>query len=96
LLQGLKKIEKALGRVRLEPKGPRTIDLDIIFYNDLNLSDPGLEIPHPRFRQRGFVLFPLNDIIPGFIDPKTQKPIHQLLKEWRKAGGKSLKYTGWL
>lgn len=87
LLNALLNIENALGRKRLERNAPRTIDLDLIFYGDLISKDPGIEIPHPRFRERGFVLLPLHDIIPGFVDPETGKTVRLLLEEWRRADG---------
>lgn len=88
LLRMLLGIEKAMGRIRSERNGPRIIDLDIIFYDDLILDDPLLGLPHPRFRERGFVLLPLNDIIPGFTDPETGRTVADLLDAWRTAGGK--------
>lgn len=55
-------IERDMKRVRLERWGPRTIDIDLLFYDDLELQQPELEIPHPRMLERGFVLMPLADI----------------------------------
>ncbi len=55
-------IERDMKRVRLERWGPRTIDIDVLTFGDLTLSTEGLEIPHPRMLQRGFVLMPLADI----------------------------------
>ena len=88
LLRMLLGIEKEMGRRRAERNEPRIIDLDIIFYGDLILDDPLLELPHSRFRERGFVLLPLNDIIPGFVDPETGKTVSDLLGTWQSAGGK--------
>ena len=87
LLDALLRIEVEMGRVRSARNAPRIIDLDIIFYGDISLEAPGIEIPHPRFRERGFVLLPLRDIIPGFPDPKTGKTVSELLEDWRKTGG---------
>lgn len=69
LLAKTKSIEDKLGRVRDEKWGPRTIDLDIIFYDDIILEDKDLEIPHPRVHLRRFVLEPLFEIAPNFIHP---------------------------
>ena len=82
LLKFLKAIEENLGRERNHKREePRTIDLDIIFYGSLILDEPGLSIPHPKFREREFVLKPLNEIAPSFKDPVTRKNIKTLLKE---------------
>ena len=67
LLSALQAIEKQLGRSRAIKNGPRTIDLDIIFYGDEIINKPGLVIPHPRWRQRQFVLKPLREIAPEKI-----------------------------
>ena len=88
LLDALLRIEKKQGRQRIVQNGPRTIDLDIIFYSDLIVHEPGLVIPHPRFGERGFVLQPLADIIPRFIDPRSKDKVSDLLERWIRAGGK--------
>ncbi len=82
LLRFLKAIEENLGRERNHKREePRTIDLDIIFYGSLILDEPNLIIPHPKFREREFVLKPLNEIASFFKDPVTGKKIETLLKE---------------
>lgn len=58
-------IEKELGRIRLERWGPRAIDLDVLFYTDELIDEPGLQLPHPRMTQRAFVMVPLSDITPN-------------------------------
>ena len=58
-------IEKDLGRVPLERWGPRTIDLDVLFYADEQIDEPGLQLPHPRMTQRAFVMVPLSDVAPN-------------------------------
>lgn len=87
LLSGLLEIERARGRVRREPNGPRPIDLDVILYDDVVLAEPGLEVPHPRFRERGFVLLPAVEIAPGMRDPVTGLTLAELYERWRKKTG---------
>ena len=80
LLIEINKIEKELGRVRSSIRNePREIDIDIIFFGNQIINKKDLVIPHPRFRERLFVLEPLNDIAPNFLDPITNKTIDQLL-----------------
>ncbi len=81
LMDALLLIEKEMGRVRTIKLGPRTIDLDMIFYNMLVLNSEKLVLPHPALSQRRFVLLPLFEIAPGFIHPVFQKNIEQLLKD---------------
>lgn len=71
LLSALLDIERGLGRVRPHANAPRTIDLDLILYDDVVVDEPGLRVPHPRFRDRGFVLEPLAEIAPEMRDPET-------------------------
>ncbi len=79
LLDFCQKIEKRFGRVRLEHWGPRTLDLDILFFGQLVIDLPGLEIPHPRLHERRFVLVPLVEIAPHWIHPKFGKTVSELL-----------------
>ena len=82
LLNDINLIESKLGRIRSSVRNePRIIDIDIIFFNDLIFSNDNLEIPHPRFKERLFVLQPLSEISPNFIDPITKKTIKFLLDE---------------
>jgi 2-amino-4-hydroxy-6-hydroxymethyldihydropteridine diphosphokinase len=81
LLKGILSIEEKGGRKRTVKNAPRTIDIDILFYNDLILEKPGLTIPHPRIAIRRFVLEPLNEISPEFVHPVLGKTIRQLLLE---------------
>jgi len=62
LLRQLKELEQRLGRTESERWGPRAIDFDILFYGDVQLNEPGLQIPHPRLRERAFALVPLAEI----------------------------------
>lgn len=81
LLNRLLKIEIQMGRIRNMPLGPRTIDLDIIFFNDQIIESDKLTIPHPQMQKRNFVLTPLNEIAPELIHPIFNKTINQLLIE---------------
>jgi len=82
LLDALMAIERDFGRDRENaiPNGPRTLDLDVLLLGDLQINEPGLEIPHPRLAQRAFVLVPLNEIAPEAIDPRSGKKMSELLK----------------
>lgn len=79
LLSHIKRLETALGREPGFQNGPRVIDIDILFYDDVILDSPPLVIPHPRLHQRGFVLVPLNDIEPELVHPVLGKSIGELL-----------------
>jgi 2-amino-4-hydroxy-6-hydroxymethyldihydropteridine diphosphokinase len=79
LLDTLLAIELRHGRVRPHPGAPRTLDLDLILYGDAVLDEPGLIVPHPRFRERAFVLRPLSEIAAGWIDPVTERTVGELV-----------------
>jgi 2-amino-4-hydroxy-6-hydroxymethyldihydropteridine diphosphokinase len=81
LLRACLEVEEENRRVRNVAKGPRTLDIDIIFYGDKIIRKPGLTVPHPSFFSRRFVLAPLAEIAPDFIDPLSRKSIRQLLDE---------------
>jgi 2-amino-4-hydroxy-6-hydroxymethyldihydropteridine diphosphokinase len=78
LLKHLKRLEVALGRKESIPNGPRLIDIDILFYDDLVLNTPALVIPHPRLHERGFVLLPLMDIAPDLVHPVSKQSVREL------------------
>ena len=79
LLLRLGRVERELGRVRGVPKGPRTIDIDILFYGAAVVDTPRLEIPHPRIAERRFVLQPLADLAPELRHPVTHRTVRQML-----------------
>lgn len=81
LLRHLQDIEHAAGRTREVRWGPRTLDLDLLYYGDLISSDPDLTLPHPRLQDRTFVLEPATEIAPNFMDPRYQKPVALLYQE---------------
>ena len=83
LLDRLLEIEEERGRVRPYLMAPRTLDLDLILYGDSILREDGLHVPHPRFREREFVLKPLAEIAPEMIDPVTGDTIARLLEPRR-------------
>ena len=79
LLRRLQRIETQFGRVRSVPDAPRTLDLDLILYGDLRLDTPDLVLPHPRFAGRAFVLVPLADVAPDWVDPASGRTVAELL-----------------
>src|ERR1700732_1366024 len=83
LLKVLLDIERSLGRVRQRRDGPRTIDLDLLLYEDTVTSDAGLTLPHPRMHERLFVLEPLAEIAPDAWHPIFAKSAAELLTELR-------------
>ena len=83
LLDRLLLIEDAAGRTRPAPMAPRTLDLDLILFGDKKIAEPGLAVPHPRFRERLFVLEPLAEVAPDWIDPVTGRSISELLQQAR-------------
>jgi 2-amino-4-hydroxy-6-hydroxymethyldihydropteridine diphosphokinase len=79
LLAFLKKLETRLGRTPSLRYGPRKIDIDILFYDDLVLDTPELTIPHPNLHERSFVLVPLADLAAELVHPVFGKPIREYL-----------------
>ncbi|MDI6740626.1 MAG: 2-amino-4-hydroxy-6-hydroxymethyldihydropteridine diphosphokinase [Candidatus Edwardsbacteria bacterium] len=94
LLAALLRIEKHMGR---EPRGkwePRVIDLDIIYYGDQVLNTTELTVPHPEAARRAFVLEPLSEIAPDFVDPVEKKTVLQLLSQLDRIGQAVAKIAG--
>jgi 2-amino-4-hydroxy-6-hydroxymethyldihydropteridine diphosphokinase len=80
LLWNLLLIESKLGRSRRRRWEPRPIDLDLLFYQDEVLDQPGLTVPHPEAHKRGFVLVPMNELAPNLIHPVLGKTMAELLE----------------
>jgi 2-amino-4-hydroxy-6-hydroxymethyldihydropteridine diphosphokinase len=85
LLDAALAIETERGRVRPAPMAPRTLDLDLVLYGTERLDEPGLRVPHPRFRERLFVLEPLAEVAPNWVDPQTGSTISDLLRRARSS-----------
>jgi 2-amino-4-hydroxy-6-hydroxymethyldihydropteridine diphosphokinase len=81
LLARIGRIERTLGRVRNVPKGPRTIDIDILFYGAAIVKTARLEIPHPRLAERRFVLAPLADLVADLRHPATHRTVREMLHD---------------
>ena len=79
LLKHIKRLEVTLGRKTSFQNGPRLIDIDILFYDDLVLDTSSLVIPHPRLHERGFVLMPLMDIDPDLVHPVNKKSVREMI-----------------
>jgi len=79
LMAAILQIEQEMGRQRIQRKGPRTIDIDILLFGDNILDSPALIIPHPAMHERRFVLQPLTEIAPGARHPVQNKTAQQLL-----------------
>lgn len=94
LLAYLKGLEKKLGRQKTKRFGPRTIDLDILFYNERVIDTPELQIPHARLPERAFVLLPLADIAPQLVHPTLQQTVAYLAEQLPADNG-ILKVSRW-
>ena len=86
LLDYLLHVERLAGRTRPHPGAARTLDLDLILFGDVCLDEPGLTVPHPRFRERAFVLEPLAEVAADWVDPVTGLTVGEL---WRKERGET-------
>lgn len=94
LLDFLKRIEKSLGRRETFRFGPRVIDLDILMFGNRVIKSQRLEIPHPRLRERAFVLVPLVEIAPTVIVPGTALSVEELMKLVDTSGIQKYTLTG--
>jgi len=74
LLNRMKDLERKLGRTQTERWGPRVIDFDILFYGELHVDEPGLQIPHPRLQERAFALVPLAEIDARYAEDAAKLP----------------------
>ena len=81
LLTRIGRVERELGRVRTLRNGPRTIDIDILFYGAAVVETTRLQIPHPRIAERRFVLEPLGELAPDLRHPVTQRSVRQMLEK---------------
>jgi 2-amino-4-hydroxy-6-hydroxymethyldihydropteridine diphosphokinase len=95
LLTHVKSIETQLGRVDGPRWSPRPIDIDIELYDGLAIETPELKIPHPRLRERNFVLQPLLDIDPDLTHPATGERLDQLLQKAGNTGLRRIGEPGW-
>jgi 2-amino-4-hydroxy-6-hydroxymethyldihydropteridine diphosphokinase len=80
LLDALLSMERAMGRERVQAKGPRNIDIDILIYGDAVIDEKGLKLPHPAMHRRRFVLAPLAEIAPDAIHPVFKRSARELLE----------------
>lgn len=81
LLARIQAIELGMGRRRDVPKGPRTIDIDILLFGDFVIATRELQVPHPRMAERRFVLEPLAELAPDLIHPETGKTVREMLSD---------------
>jgi 2-amino-4-hydroxy-6-hydroxymethyldihydropteridine diphosphokinase len=87
LLKACMDIEQRLQRKRVIRWGPRTVDLDILLYGDMQIEQPDLTIPHPRMHEREFALLPLSEIAPRRVHPKLKTTIEELYKQILRSDG---------
>ncbi|MGA8185190.1 MAG: 2-amino-4-hydroxy-6-hydroxymethyldihydropteridine diphosphokinase [Terriglobia bacterium] len=81
LLKAVQRVEHSLGRRRVVNKGPRTIDIDILLYENVVVRSAALNIPHESMAQRRFVLIPLGEVAPGLRHPVTERTVTEMLSD---------------
>ena len=82
LLSIFQSVERNAGRTPALRNGPRTLDLDLLFFGEKILRYPGLRVPHPRWKERSFVVHPLAEICPQLRDPETGLQVHEIAASW--------------
>lgn len=90
LLRTTLKIEAEFGRIRRERWGPRLLDLDLLLFDNLVLETPSLQLPHPRMNERAFMLVPLAEVAPDWVEPISGKAIAELVQALDCAGVKKI------
>jgi len=85
-MQAMKDVERRLGRLRLFPDMPRTIDIDLLFYDNVVMNVPGLTLPHPRLAERAFVLVPLAEIAAELKHPISGLSVRRMLERLQTQG----------
>jgi 2-amino-4-hydroxy-6-hydroxymethyldihydropteridine diphosphokinase len=95
LLWNLLLVEGKLGRTRRRRWEPRPIDLDLLFYQDLVMDEPGLTVPHPEAHKRAFVLVPMAELAPNFVHPVLGKTMAELLRGLKRHGSVKRKGRFW-